>query len=202
MNDDELERRAASALRECFPEPTGSQPRLPDERLHHGPRIAAVGGGVGVVLAAGLTIGLIEATSGTGPSALHTTGPTSAAPTVATSTGVSIASSPAPPALPQWARRCRPRKADRLAPAPEYLGLTFRQAERLARRRGEELVLAGSGGKCDHSSDGVYRTDNVALVFDVHFFRKHPNGQRDPRNPRARIIAADHVPGGWSGANR
>ncbi len=201
MNDDELERAVTTALHEYFPEPTGSQPRLPDEHVRHWPQIAAASGSVVAVAAAVVTIGLVETQSSSDRSPVIVHGGDSRHSVSAAGTSPPPSTTaPSTGAIPEWASRCLPRNAaDRLGPAPEYLGLTYRQAVRLADRRGEkgELVLAGSGGTCDNSSDAVYRTNPIALVFDHHFFRKHPNYSGEPRNPQARIIAAEHVPPGW-----
>ena len=52
------------------------------------------------------------------------------------------------------------------------------------------------------TGDDVYRANPVAVVFDRHVFRRHPNAHRDPRNPRARVIAAERAAPGWDGAHR
>jgi hypothetical protein len=202
VNDDELGRQVGLALREMFPEPVDSTPHLPPARARRWP-VAAAAASVAAVLAVGLAVAVPHnGSSGGGqpvPQASPTHRPISpAGPTLCCPRPVV----PPAPAVPRWVSRCLPVPADRRGPAPEYLGLSFRQAWRLAERRGDALVLAGSGGRCDHSSDDVYRPNPVAVVFDRHIFRRHPNAHRDPRNPRARVIAAERATPGWDGAHR
>ena len=204
MNDDELERAVATALHDYFPEPTGSQPRLPDERVRHWPQIAAASGSVVVVAAAVVTIGLVEeqdSSSDRSPVIVHGGDGQHSVSAAEPSTPPATTAPPTAPRLPLDGRAAACRRGRRTTSARPLntSAWTYRQAVRLADRRGEkdELVLAGSGGKCDNSSDAVYRTNPIALVFDDHFFRRHQNGPGGARNPRARIIAAEHVPPGW-----
>jgi hypothetical protein len=195
MNDQELDREVSRALHELFPEPTRVGLYVPDASPRPRHRTVAIFGAAAAVLAVGLAVGLLEATShGNGPA----TGPqagasasTGAAPSTATtsaSTGI------APPA---WALDCLPKKAsDDLGPASIYLGLTKAEADRLADQRGDQLVFAGGGGQCSTFSDDVYRTNPVAVVYDVSPTK--PSGSNGPLPPTARIVAAEKVAPGWA----
>lgn len=89
-------------------------------------------------------------------------------------------------AIPRWAENCLPKGSQRLGLAPEYIGLTFVAAQRL--KSGHDgVVFAGGGGRCSHSNDLVYRQHPIAVVFNI----------RNPRDPKARIIAAVRATPGW-----
>jgi hypothetical protein len=205
MNDEDLERRISLALHKYFPEPEASHPRWPNGAGRRGARVAAVGGSVGVVLAAGLTVGLVEATSSTNEA------PPIAASGASTTASVVLSSTPTNPisppnsnpslsttasAPPEWAKRCLPKKqADDLGPAPEYVGLTRRQAERLATQEEDQLLFVGGGGKCTDSNDLVGRIRPVAVVYDVGLRR--PYDGRTPLPWSARVILAERVDPRW-----
>ena len=68
---------------------------------------------------------------------------------------------------PRWAARCFPRRAaDRAGAATEYVGLTPAAAGRLAKARGDVLLVVGGDGRCEHGSDLVRYTSPVAVVVN------------------------------------
>ena len=101
--------------------------------------------------------------------------------------------------IPSWATRCMPRKKSyRGGVAAPYLGLTRDEALRLARRRGDNLYLVGSAGRCVKSDDLVVQSCKVAVVYDQAPRHRWdlPPWHRLP--PSARIVAAERVSGYWS----
>jgi hypothetical protein len=87
-----------------------------------------------------------------------------------------------------------PKKAsDRLGPAPEYIGLTEAAAERLARRRGEAIVVAGAAGRCSNTDELVIWTHPIAVVYERHV--KRPAHGPFPRT--IRVVAAERVSSSW-----
>ena len=94
--------------------------------------------------------------------------------------------------VPRWATKCLPKGRQRLGTAPQFVGLTFTAAQRLIGtqqhlKHPPDLVFAGAGGRCSDFNDLVYRRYPVAVVFNT----------RNPREPKARIIAAVRAVGGW-----
>lgn len=87
--------------------------------------------------------------------------------------------------VPAWAAKCLPKGAERLGPAPKYLGLTRSAALRLT--DSSSLVFAGGGGVCARTSDLVYRSHPIAVVYST----------RDGRGKNTRIIAAARAVAGW-----
>lgn len=91
------------------------------------------------------------------------------------------------PSVPAWARKCLPKGSQLLGPAPGYVGLTAREAERLD-HRANDLVYAGGGGRCSTFNDDVHRSHPVAVVYST----------RRVRAPGARIVAAARAVPGWA----
>jgi hypothetical protein len=90
--------------------------------------------------------------------------------------------------VPAWASKCLPEGAKRLGPAPKYVGLTRSAALRL--KNSSSLVFAGGGGVCASTSDLVYRSHPIAVVYNT----------RNGRGKNARIIAAARAVAGWQPA--
>jgi hypothetical protein len=133
----------------------------------------------------------------------RTGGPSrSAQPTSRSDTSSSAGPSPSPTlAVPAWADRCLPKKAsDRLGPAPEYIGLTEAAAERLARRRGEGIIVAGAAGRCSNTDELVLWSHAIAVVYERDV-KRPPNGPlpRTIRDIAAERVSSYWVPGTWAG---
>ena len=195
MNDHDLERRVSRALHELFPEPVDATPYVPGDHQTRPSRTPAVGATVGLVLATGLAIGLFEAVSRSHGAATPELGSSQSTSSSIAETPVSAPPSSALP-TPRWALECLPKQSsEEIGPAPEYVGLARPAAERLAQQHGDQLVFAGGGGECSNVSDDVFRTNPVAVVYDVRL--TVPSGSTGPLPASARIVAAVRVSPGW-----
>ena len=87
--------------------------------------------------------------------------------------------------VPAWAAKCLPKGTERVGSAPKYVGLTRFAALHL--KNATSLVFAGGGGVCARTSDLVYRSHPIAVVYNT----------RNGHGPDARIIAAARAVAGW-----
>jgi hypothetical protein len=115
---------------------------------------------------------------------------------------VPVAAGQSPPQTqtdPAWAISCMPtRQSYRLGVAWRYVGLTRDAAFRLAAQRGDTLVPVGWAGHCDSSSDDVFYTRKIALVYDMSPRRRLDLPVWDRVPPSARVVAAERVSGRWN----